>query len=110
MTGSALLFDLNQERVAVAIEGDVFHVLRVAAGFALHPIFLARAAPEVGLAGFDGVFERGAVHPGHHEDAAVGVVLNNRGDEAFGVEFQFVVEAHRKLFWCHFDPRFFVRC
>src|SRR4051794_40182509 len=45
VTGGALLFDLNQQGVAVAIERDVFDVLGVAAGLAFHPIFLARAAP-----------------------------------------------------------------
>ena len=47
----------DQQRVAVAIERDVFHGLGVAAFLALHPVFLARAAPEVRLAGLDGVFQ-----------------------------------------------------
>jgi hypothetical protein len=35
VTGGADLFDLDQQRVAVAIEGDVLDGLGVAAGFAL---------------------------------------------------------------------------
>ena len=66
MTGRADLFDLDQQRIAIAIEGDVFDRLGVAAGFAFPPEFLARAAPEMGLAGREGLFQRRAVHPGHH--------------------------------------------
>ena len=46
------------------------------------------------LAGGDGAFERGAVHPRHHHDATGLLFLNNRRDEAVGIEFQFVVKAH----------------
>ena len=41
MTGRADLFDLNQQRVAIAVEGDVLHGLGVAAGLAFPPEFLA---------------------------------------------------------------------
>jgi hypothetical protein len=41
VTRRAVLLDLNQQTVAVAIERDIFHGLRVAAFFALHPKLLA---------------------------------------------------------------------
>ena len=89
------LFDLDEQHVAVAIERDVLDGLRVAAFFAFHPEFPARAAPEMGLAGGDGGFERGAVHPGHHEDATGAVLLDDGGDEAIGIEFQLLVKVHQ---------------
>src|SRR5207249_10718603 len=94
MTGGADLFDLNQERVAVAVERDVLDLLHMAASLAFHPELPARAAPEIGLAGFDGFFKRSAVHPGHHQNAARFLFLNNGGNQAVRVEFQLVVKAH----------------
>ena len=88
------LLDLNQQHVGVAIERDVFHGLRVAAFLAFHPEFLARAAPEMRLAGGDGAFQRGAVHPRHHHHTAGFLFLDDRGNQALGVKFQFVVETH----------------
>ena len=70
MAGRANLLDLDEQGVAVAIERDVFDGLGVAAFLAFHPEFLAGAAPEVGFAGGDGFFERSAIHPRHHQDAA----------------------------------------
>ena len=97
MTGGAILLDLDEERVAVAVEGDVFDGLGVAAFLAFHPVFLAGAAPKMGLASLDGVGERGAVHPRHHHDASGFLFLNDGGDQAVGVKFQFVVEAHSRI-------------
>ena len=92
------LLDLDEQHVAVAIERDVPDGLRVAALLALHPEFLARAAPEMRLAGGDGLFQRRAVHPRHHQHAAGFLFLNDRGDQAGGIKFQFVVETHVKEF------------
>ena len=94
VTGRAFLFDLDEQHVAVAIERNVTHGLGVAAFLALHPVFLARTAPEMRLAGGDGAFERGAVHPCHHHHAAGCVFLDDRGDQAVGVKLQLVVETH----------------
>src|SRR4051812_23189798 len=82
VAGSADLLDLNEQGVAVAIEGDVLHGLHVPAGFAFHPKFLAGAAPEMRFAGSDGRLEGSAIHPGHHQDAAGGLLLHDRGDKA----------------------------
>src|SRR5437763_12033672 len=95
MAGGADLFDLNQERIAVAVERDILDLLHMAAGLAFHPELPARAAPEIGLAGFDGFFKRSAVHPGHHQDAARFLFLNDGGNQSVRVEFQLVVKAHK---------------
>src|SRR5213594_1939367 len=58
VTRRADLLDLNQQRVAVAIERDVLDLLRVAAAFALHPEPLTGATPEMGLARRQRRFER----------------------------------------------------
>ena len=96
MARRAGLFDLNQQRVAVAIERDVPHLLHVAAAFALHPEFLPRPAPEMRPPGFDGFFERRAVHPRHHQHAAGFLFLHDGGNQAVRVKFQIVVETHNR--------------
>jgi len=57
VTRRAILLDLNQQRVAVAIERDILHGLRVAAFLAFHPELLPRAAPEMRLPRGDGAFQ-----------------------------------------------------
>src|ERR1039458_9510712 len=88
------LLHLDQERVAVAVKCDVLDGLSVGAGFALHPELLARPAPEMGLAGLNGRFERGAGHPGHHADAARLLRRDGAWDQAIGIKLQFIVKAH----------------
>jgi len=88
------LLDLDEQHVAVAIERDVLDGLRVAALLALHPEFLARAAPEIRLAGGDGFFQRRAVHPREHQHALGFVFLHDGGNQTLRVKFQFVVKAH----------------
>lgn len=97
MTSRADLFDLNQQRVAVAIERDVFHRLRVAAYLAFHPEFLARPTPEMRLARLDGFLQRSAIHPRHHQDAPGGLLLHDGGNQAVRSEFQFFVKAHWEI-------------
>ena len=94
VAGRADLVHLDQQCIAVAIERDVLDRLRVAALLAFHPEFLARTAPEMRLAGFNGFFERGAVHPRHHHDAAGFLFLNDGWNQAVRIKFQFVVKAH----------------
>lgn len=81
------LLDLDEQHVAVAIERDVLDGLRVTAFLALHPEFLARAAPEMRPAGGDGFFQRRAVHPREHHDALGFVFLDDRGNQTVGVKF-----------------------
>src|SRR5207248_1760888 len=88
------LFDLDQERIAVAIEGDVLDRLSVAAGLAFHPKLLTRAAPKMGLARGNRRFDRGPVHPSHHQHPASGLFLDDGGDQAIGGIFQILVKTH----------------
>ena len=81
------LLDLNEQHVGVAIKRDVFDSLRVAAFFAFHPEFLARPAPKMRLAGFDGFLQRRAIHPRHHQNAASGLFLHNCGNQAIRSPF-----------------------
>jgi hypothetical protein len=95
VAGSTNLFDLNEDRVSIAIKCDVFDGLRVTAGFPFHPEFLARTAPKMGFSGGDRFLQGHSVHPGHHENAASRLFLNNGGDQSGGlIEFQLVVKAH----------------
>jgi hypothetical protein len=88
------LLDLDEQHVAVAIKRDILDGLRVAAFFAFHPEFFPRAAPEMRLAGFDGFFERRAVHPREHHDALGFIFLNDGGNQTVRVKLQLVVETH----------------
>ena len=54
----------------------------MAGAFALQPQLLPRAAVEGGEAGLDGFAKGFFIHEADHEDAAGGVVLNDRGDQA----------------------------
>ena len=94
---AAGLLDLEEQDVLVAVGVPAFDFLGVSAGFALEPEFFAGAAPVVHEAGGEGFFQRFAVHPGEHEDAATGDVtrggfLDDGGDEAVGGKFE--VEFH----------------
>ncbi len=88
VAGAADLFHFKQKRVHVAIGMEFDHFLGVTAGFALEPEFLARAAPVVHEPGVQGGLKRGRIHPGHHEDATGGCVLDDRRNEAVRGEFQ----------------------
>jgi hypothetical protein len=92
VAGRPGLFDLDEQDIAVTIEGNVPNLLHVPAGLAFHPEFLARPAPEVRLAGGDGLFQGGAVHPRHHQDAPGFLFLDNGGNQAVVVKFQLVVK------------------
>ncbi len=46
------------------------------------------------LSGGESAFKRGPVHPCHHHHAPGRVFLDDRGDEAVGIKFQFVEKAH----------------
>jgi len=94
VAGGADLLDLDEQRVAIAIERNVFDGLGVAAFLAFHPEFLTGAAPKMRFARGNGFFERSAIHPRHHQDATGAGFLHDGGNEALGVKFQFVVKGH----------------
>ena len=64
--------DGDEQRVAVAVDREVDEPEHVAARLALAPQPVARARVEVDLAGRERRGERLGVHPGDHQDAAVG--------------------------------------
>src|SRR5436190_17677547 len=53
VTGRAHLFDLNQERISIAIKGDLLNRLRMSATLPFHPKLLPRPAPEMRFATLD---------------------------------------------------------
>src|SRR5262249_44399690 len=93
VTGHALLVDLDQERVAVAVGVDGLDVLDVAGSLALPPGLAARARPEVRDARRQGGVDGRAVHPGDHQELAGVVLLHDRRQQALRVEPE-LVEGH----------------
>src|SRR5207249_1243599 len=81
VTRDALLVDLHEERVRVAVGVDGPDVLRVTGGLALAPRGAARARPEVGHPARERLLHGRPVHPGHHEELA-GVRCLDDGGEA----------------------------
>ena len=75
---AADLLDLEQDRVGVAVDEDLAHVLQMAGGLALHPELAARRAPVGGAAGLERVPPGLAVHVGDHQDLAGRGVLRDR--------------------------------
>jgi hypothetical protein len=94
VTSRTFLLDLNEQCVAVAIKRDVFNRLRIPTLLTFHPVFLARATPEMRLAGLDCVVERCAIHPRHHHDATGLLLLDDRGDQSVRIKLQLVIKAH----------------
>ena len=78
VAGRALLVDLDQQGVAVAVEADLLDPLAVAGGLALDPVLLAGPAPVRRPAGGQGAVQRLVVHPAQHQHLA-GVVLLHHG-------------------------------
>lgn len=69
--------DEDEQGIAIAVHADFADALDVTGGAAFVPQFLAAAAPEVGFAAFLGEAQGVGVHPGHHENVAGGMVLDN---------------------------------
>ena len=68
--GAALLLDLQQDRVRVAVNVHFADPLHVAALLALAPELAAAAAVVTGLARTHRLLVRFPVHPGQHQDLA----------------------------------------
>ena len=84
---AAVLVYQHHDGVAVAVEAQFVHLLRVPRLFSFHPLFLARAAVIVGETGFYGFLQGLGVHPCDHQYAAGLPVLGDGADQAFFVEF-----------------------
>src|SRR5262245_21533749 len=78
VAGHALLVNLDQERVAVAVGVDGLDVLDVTGGLALAPGLAARAGPEVRDARRQGGLDGRTVHPGDHQELAGVALLHER--------------------------------
>jgi tyrosyl-tRNA synthetase len=76
----------HEQRVGVAVRGDVDDSQRVAARLALLPERVARSRVEVDVAGRERRVERLAVHPGEHQHLAVGGIADDRRDETVAAE------------------------
>src|SRR5215831_2800920 len=105
MARHALLMNLEEERVAIAIGEDAIHVLPMARGLALAPELLARARPEVARARPPRCPEGLAVHPGDHGHLAGVRLLDHRGNEPVLVPAELVDETHRSSLTATPRPR-----
>jgi hypothetical protein len=74
---TANLLDLDQERIAVAIDIDFMDLLNVAALFALAPKLLAAAAIVHSVTKLKGLAVAFFVHIGHHENLTSLVILHD---------------------------------
>src|SRR5262249_56677771 len=96
VTGHALLVYLDEQRVAVAVGEDGLDVLHMPGRLALRPRLAARARPEVCQAAPERRLHGGAVHPGDHQELTGVRLLDDRGNQALGVELE-LVERHGSL-------------
>src|SRR5210317_1077651 len=75
----SVLLDLDDHGVGITISQYLDDVLSVARLFSFHPVLLAGAAVEPGLAIAQSVVESFFVHEGDHENFTTFMVLDNRG-------------------------------
>ncbi len=54
VAGGDILFDPDKQAIFVTVGTNRAYFLGVTGRFALEPVFFARAAPEMGFAGFNG--------------------------------------------------------
>src|SRR4051794_15610850 len=88
VAGRALLVDLEQERVAVAVHADPAYPLAVTRGVALGPVLRATAAPVRRAPGLERAGEGLVVHPSQHQHLAGVVLLGHRRDQSGVVPLQ----------------------
>lgn len=72
----------------IAIDANALDVLKMTACLSLHPEFLPRPAPIGAKLGLDRLEERLLVHPGHHQNLPVLMILNDRRDQTIGIVFE----------------------
>src|SRR4029077_7673773 len=82
VAGRSVRLDLEQQRVAIAIDRDLAQDEDVAARLALAPQATTRPGVEMDLAGGEGRGQRFSVEVGDHQDAPIGDVLDDPRDEA----------------------------
>ena len=79
---------LNEERVGVAIDIEVFHQEPMTGGFAFCPETLTRATEEGDASFRHGLFVGGTVHVAKHEDAQRDGVLYDNGQQTVSTFFE----------------------
>jgi hypothetical protein len=95
-SGTADLVDLQEKRVAVAVDVNPVNLLDVAAFFAFAPQFVSAAAVVNGVTEFQRFFVAFLVHIRHHQDFAGFIILRDRGNEPvafFEIRTDFIVAA-----------------
>lgn len=90
------LLDPDEQAVAIAVVAKRSHFLQVTGGGAFMPEFLARPTPVPAFSGFEGFLQGVSVHPGHHQNGTVEVVLGDRRDESL-VVITNAIEGNRLL-------------
>ena len=78
MAGSpANLFHLENNGILITIDQDLLNHLEMAGTFPLKPQFVARPAPIMGLAGFQGLQPGLFINIGQHQNLAALIILND---------------------------------
>src|SRR4029453_6918557 len=94
VTRDALLMDLHEQRVPIAVRVDAIDVLYVTRGLALPPARLPRARMEEAASSLLGALEGLSVHPGHHQAPAGLGLLDDGRDQSVLVPTQLVGHTH----------------
>ncbi len=90
MAGRAVLFHYHNQGILIAVRGDGYDVLVVAAGLTLEPQLVPGTAPEAGEPLFHGNFKAFLVHVGQGQYFFRDAVHHDGGNQALFVKFQFV--------------------
>ena len=88
MTGRPHLDHLGQDGIAVAVDGQGFHILAVPGCVPLAPQLPAAAAVISHPAGPQSFFKGFLCHVGQHEDLPCFVILGHHGDHPVTVQFK----------------------
>jgi hypothetical protein len=87
VTGDTLLIDHKQNRVSVTIETELAQQLNLPGRLAFSPEPAARPRPVTGPTFAQGRADRIAVHPRHHQNFAIIMLLGYGSNEAIGTKF-----------------------
>ena len=85
VAGGTDLIDLNQQCIAVAVQGHTLDVLHMAGGVALAPVFLTGTGPEGHAPGGERAAQSLIVHVADHQHLVGVVLLHDCGDQTFGI-------------------------
>ena len=97
MAGRALRLYHDHKGVLVAVGGDGYDVLVIAAGFPFEPQLITGAAPKAGQLLFHGNLEALLVHISKGQDTLGNSIYNDSRDQTLFVKFQFVNLDHVRI-------------